>query len=717
MSLRPVTSLFAATFLLATPALGENLTIDSDWHFWFAGTGAVPEAGWLQADPTGAHPVDLPHSWNPGRGADADGIGWYSRDLTLPAAMAGEHVELHFGAVFYKARIWVNGVAAGTHEGGHTAFDVDISKLIHGGANRIVVAADNRPGIATIPGYAMRLQASGNVWYDWWRNGGITRDVSLRIADGGLIRRQIVREQFDGDHAVARSRVLVENVDTRPRRFKLRADLLDPAGKAVAQGIASVAIAAGGKVEPEVALAVDHPQLWNIGDGRLYRLDLTLLDEKEQEIDRQSTSVGFRRIEIRDRKLLVNGVAVRLTGVSRHEDSPWEGAAETRGTVLKDFRDLETLHVTLTRPIHYPQPQTVFDEADKAGMLLIPEIPIWQMTAAQLGDPRLLDLAKRMMAEVVAESGNHPSILAWSIMNECDSSSPQGGAFVTAMKRYLNDIDPGRLVTFADADISIRPTPRTAALSAADFIMANAYFGTWSGAAHAVSSWLDSFERTYPDKMLVISEFGWPGPFSADKRQADADRTDNLRDQMGAFAKRAYIAGAVFWDYQDYRSNKNLFAGETDGYVDHGLVDADRQRKPSFAAWENLNRPVDARIDWQMRDGKVAGFHATLSAPTAGSLPSYPLIGYRVRWRAMAGDRQPVGIGEQALPLLGVGGVPQATIDGHWVSGSMPVHLQLEILTPLGLPAASAALDYLPFKAGSAPFSPEASELPQETRR
>jgi beta-glucuronidase len=255
--------------------------------------------------------------------------------------------------------------------------------------------------------------------------------------------------------------------------------------------------------------------LWNIGDGRLYEVTTKLSDEQGRVLDERRDTLGFRTITLRDRKLYVNGQPVRLSGVSRHEDSPWEGAAETRGTILKDYRDLAQLHTTLTRPIHYPQPDTVFDIADRAGMLLIPEIPVWQMSAAQLGDPRLLDLAKQMTAEVVAQSGNHPSILAWSIMNECDSSSPQGAAYVAAMKAHLNRIDPGRFVTFADADVSTHPAPRTAALASADFIMANAYFGTWSGGPDAVGPWLDTMDRTWSDKMVVISEFGWPGPFSA----------------------------------------------------------------------------------------------------------------------------------------------------------------------------------------------------------
>jgi beta-glucuronidase len=153
-------------------AQAESITLDAGWHFRFAGKDGSLAPAQATTDPIGAQSVDLPHSWNLTRGADADGIGWYSRDVVLPQALAGQHLELHFGAVFYKARIWVNGIEAGSHEGGHTAFDLDVSRLMHAGANRIVVMADNRPGFATIPGYAMRLQASGNVWYDWWRGGG-----------------------------------------------------------------------------------------------------------------------------------------------------------------------------------------------------------------------------------------------------------------------------------------------------------------------------------------------------------------------------------------------------------------------------------------------------------------------------------------------------------------------------------------------------------------
>ncbi len=707
-----VLSAFLVPMVLATPAAAERIDLDAGWTFWLA-KDAPADPAWLKSDPAKVESVSVPHSWPLSRGANSEGVGWYARTLVVPEAIVGKHLELHFDAVFYAARVWVNGTLVGTHEGGHTAFDLDVSKVLKPGANRIVVAADDRPGFVTIPGYAMRLAGSGNVWYDWWHSGGITRDVSLRIAEGGLIRRQRIRQVLKADSATVTSAVAIENVDATPHTYSLTSVAIDPDGREVARGEKSVTVAASAAATPDAALTITKPQLWQIGAGKLYRIVAELRDEKGVVLDRREDTVGLRTLALRDRKLYVNGVAVRLTGVTRHEDSPWEGAAETRGTILHDMRDLNALHVTLTRPVHYPQPQSVFDAADRAGMLLVPEIPIWQMTAAQLGDPRLLVRAKAMMAEMIAESGNHPSVLAWSVMNESEAATPQGFAFVKAMKAHINAIDPGRFVTFADSQIAERAV-RVPALVEADFVMANAYFGTWSGAADKVGPWLDAFDKAYPDRMLVISEFGWPGPFSHDSASADVARTENLKDQLAAFATRPWVGGAIFWSYADYRSNKNLFAGLADGYVDHGLVDADRQRRPSYFAWEAANRDVSTKVDLTMAGETPTGFTATVMGAAKAALPSYPLVGARLHWRAIGGDRVVLGEGEQALPVIAPGGT--ATVSAAWTGRLTPVTVTVDILTAEGARAGGVVRDYEPFKAGSAVYPPDPAQLPKDPK-
>lgn len=687
---------------------GTRIDLGGDWRFRTDPRGAGVSAGWPSEAPEGARVVAVPHTWNLGPDQAYDGVAWYFRTVTMPSELVGRHIELNFGATFYKSRVFVNGVEVGGHEGGFTAYHLDVSEPLRAGENRIAVAIDNRPGFATIPGYAMRLQASGSVWYDWWRNGGILRDVWLNVADKGQVRGQTIRQRLSSDHATAVSRIAIENVDPSAHAYGLTARLEDPDGHVVARAERTVEVAGGGVAEPVVELEVARPQLWNVGAAKIYRITVELRDEVGRLLDTRADTVGFRQIEIKARRLYVNGRPVRLTGMTRHQDSPWEGQAESAGTIRQDWNDLAALHVTLTRPVHYPQPQAVLDEADRNGMLLIPEIPIWQMTEAQLADPRLLALAKRMMSEMIAEAGNHPSVMAWSLMNESDASKPGGLAFFRALKAHVQAVDPGRLVTFADSDVTITWKPAQA-LREADFVMANAYFGTWSGGAEAVEPWLDFFDKTYPDKMLVISEFGWPGPFSPDRKAADAARAENLLGQLAAFEKRDFVGGAIFWSYQDYHSGRNLYPGSVDGYVDHGVVDENRQRKPSYAVWEQRNRAVDVSVGWTVGEGGLKGFVAKITPRPAGALPSYPLLGPKVRWKAL--DQNGAVIAQSAPQELDLSAPTSVT--GAWdkpVNGL--VRLSVDVLAANGVRAGGQELDYRPFVLGAAPFPPEPSELP-----
>ncbi len=150
----------------------------------------------------------------------------------------------------------------------------------------------------------------------------------------------------------------------------------------------------------------------------MYRLAAELLDQGGKTLDQHQDSFGVRTIAIRDRHLLINGERVRLTGLARHEDSPAQGLAETPDTMQRDYDDLKALHTTLSRPVHYPQHPFILDYADRHGILLIPEIPVWQFNEAQLSDPKVLALAQQQMREMIEQAGNHPSIFAWSVANQ-----------------------------------------------------------------------------------------------------------------------------------------------------------------------------------------------------------------------------------------------------------------------------------------------------------
>ena len=229
--------------------------------------------------------------------------------------------------------------------------------------------------------------------------------------------------------------------------------------------------------------------------------------------------------------------------MARHEDSPWEGLAETAGTMRHDYDDMKALQMTLTRPVHYPQNPFILDYADRHGILLIPEIPVWQFSEAQLADPRVLALAKQQMGEMIAQAGNHPSIFAWSVLNESATATPGGIAYVRAMRDFIRKLDPERYVSYADDNLPKLERADQSAANDVDFLMMNQYFGAWHGPASALVPSLDKVDQMFPDKMVIISEFGFPGIFASNPLEADRARVKTMQDQMPELARRDWIAG------------------------------------------------------------------------------------------------------------------------------------------------------------------------------
>jgi beta-glucuronidase len=666
--------------VLAGPAwAGTRVDLNGPWRFRIDPDGSGARLGWAKAVPSPVETVDVPHTWGVGRHAEHEGLAWYWRRVTVPRALQGRRLELHFGATFYRARVFVNGVLVGEHEGGHTSWFVDVTKAL-GAAGLVAVEVDNRPGLATIPGWAMRLQGSGSVWYDWWHYGGLVRDVGLVAQERALIRRQAIRTEVRGESARVTSRVRVEGNGP----VALLGRVLGPDGEEVATARASVSLGSG-EASPELSFEVPRPTLWHFDQPRLYTMELTLRDGASV-LDERSEAFGIRTVEIRDRGLWLNGERVRLTGITRHEESPQEGLAETRGTMKQDWDDLKALHVVLTRPVHYPQHPYVLDYADRNGVLLVPEIPMWQFSEEQMKDPKVLALAKAMMREMIEQSGNHPSVFAWSVCNESATNTAPGRAYVRAMVEHVKGLDPGRYVAYADDGL---PWARDAAENAnqfTDFVMMNQYFGSWAGPAEGLAPALEKVGRMFPDRMVVISEFGLAGLFAPDTEQADRLRIGIMESQLAEFARHDFVAGAIFWCYQDYKSHRNLWPGETTGWVEMGLVDENRQRLPSYEAWRAATSPARLGVAWtRERYGAPTGFRATVERRPPTELPSYELRGYRLEWEARDHDGKLLASAAADLPVVGA----PATVEGSWpATASREVRLTVRVLRPTGFVAA-----------------------------
>jgi len=682
------------TFTLPPVAgAASRVDLNGPWLFRIDAKSEGEAAGWNKSMPEGTEQVLVPHTWNIGRYDDYEGLAWYFRRFELPSRRPIQHLELHFGATFYHSRVWINGVEAGSHDGGHTEYFFDISKLVKPGENLIAVLLDNRPTLTSIPGLAMKLRSSKNIWYDWWHYGGIVRDVWLSESEGVLIRRQQIRSDAAGDPAKFRDTVYVENEQGREAKLFLTARIYAPGGALSGSKTQTVAVPANGKKSVEFELSIEKPLLWDLDHPNLYSISVTVA-EAGKALDEKTDTFANRRIEISNRHLLLNGERVRLSGLTRHEESPWEGLAETSGTIKRDYDDLKLLHTTLTRPVHYPQHERIFDYADAHGILLIPEIPLWQFSEEQLRNPEVIALAKQMIREMIEQAGNHPSIFAWSVSNESDMSTPGGRAYFHALKEWVNQLDPGRFVTFADNDIAYGADPAKEAANDADFIMMNEYYGAWNGPEEGLIPMLDRAGRQYPEKMFIISEFGTPGVFATDSAEADKLRVHTLEHQLDAFQNYDWIAGAIFWCYQDYKSHRNLFPGYSAGYVDHGVVDENRQRRPSFFAWQKRTTPATLKAQWMF--GKwyeTVGFEVRIGRRGLGELPSYPLRGYNLRWELRDGANRLLHDG--SFPLADL--EHEQKLEAHWAADTSLERLTLLLVltNPRGETEALREVHYL----------------------
>jgi beta-glucuronidase len=662
------------------------------WQFRIDEHGAGFESGWARAVPAPVETVLVPHTWGVGRHAEHEGIAWYWKRIDVPPALRGKRLELHFGAVFYRARVFVNGVAVGEHEGGHTAWFVDATRAL-GDSGLVAVEVDNRPGLATIPGWAMRLEQTGSVWYDWWHYGGLVRDVALVAHERALVRRQAIRTRLDGGAAVVTTDVALEGQGA----FELAGRVVGPDGRELARARSSIALA--GASTRRLELRVAEPALWHFDAPRLHTLELRL-EAAGKLVDERADAFGVRQVEIRERGLWLNGERVRLTGVTRHADSPAEGLAETRGTMKADWDDLKALQVVLTRPVHYPQHPYVLDYADRNGVLLVPEIPMWQFSEGQMADPKVRALAKRMLQEMVEQARNHPSVFAWSVCNESATNTAAGRAYVKEMAEHLKALDPDRFVTYADDGLPWAKDASENANQHTDFVMMNQYFGSWAGPAEGLAPALEKVGRMFPDKPVVISEFGLAGPFAPDTAQADRLRVGIMESQLAEFARHDFVAGAIFWCYQDYKSHRNLWPGLTTDWVEMGLVDENRQRLPSYAAWREATSPARVRFEWRRpsRYARPTGFEAAIERRGPGELPSYELRGYRAEWEARDHDGTLLASGARELPVVGA----PATVAGEWPeTNTREIRVRVRVLRPTGFVAAERSERFWDPRSGS----------------
>ncbi len=413
----------------------DSIPVPSNWEMEGYGVPIYTNVVY----PYPANPPYIPHDDNP--------VGCYKRSFELPASWDGRRVILHFDGSTAGMYVWINGKKAGYAQSTKNPAEFDITDLVEKGRNEIACEV-----YRWTDGSYLEDQ-------DFWRLSGIDRSVYLysvdsqRIADFFAVAG-LSRGYRDGD---LRLDVDLRNYAETRVPVRLDATIYDKDKKRVWQGGKNLTMANGvDKVTFTGTLKNVNP--WSGESPYLYTLVLTLLDNKGNVIESTSSRIGFRSVEIKGGQLLVNGKPVEVHGVNLHEHHPEKGHVVDRETMLKDIRTMKQHNINAVRTSHYPQSPLWYDLCDEYGIYLVDEanIEAHGMGAAPWAymdperhpavKPEWMDAILDREQLLVERDKNHPSVIIWSLGNECGN----GENFYAAYD-WIKSRDASRPVQFEQA--------------------------------------------------------------------------------------------------------------------------------------------------------------------------------------------------------------------------------------------------------------------------
>jgi len=609
------------------------------------------------------------------------GTAWYRRTFEAPESWKGNIVRIEFEAVFHTAEVFVNGKRAGGHVGkGYTAFALDITALLEfGRRNTVAVRVDNSFTTAMLP---------RDNSYDWTPDGGITRPVRLIVTAPVYIECVWVDAVPDpaGTAASLAVKALIRNSTSRPAKLDLGYKIIDEkSGLVVREDAAALAEEIPAETTREAALPeiiLDDPRLWHFDRPNLYALEASI-SRKGEVLHRLSATFGVRKIEVRGTEFLLNGEPVRLAGVERMAGShPDFGMAEPGSWIEHDHDDLKELNCVFTR-VHWQQDRRVMDYCDRQGILIQVEVPTWgpgtflKLEGGQLD--ALTANGLEQLREMIARERNHPCVFSWGLCNEVDGQNPVAQGFVRKMLHGAKRLDPGRLCSYASN--SLQSTPEGDVAGEMDFIEWNEYYETWFGGDPATMRRnLEAIHRAFPDKPIVISEYGYCA-CTSDRPEDDVRRAEILRTHNAVFRDYPWVGGTIFFDYNDYRTHIGDKGSGVLKQRVHGVVDVLGARKPSFDVLRTESSPI---ASLEIRTG---GRTLVAVVRTRQDLPAYALKGYRLRWTAYGKGGIPLERKDVPLPDLAPGTVSETPFGPK---GPDSGKVLVEVVRPTGFSAAAA---------------------------
>ena len=507
-----------------------------------------------------------------------EGTLWYERDFTF-RPQPGQRYFLYFGAVSYRADVYLNGQKVGYHEGGYDPFNFEITDWLNAGNNEVVVRVDNRRSADRVPGLTT----------DWWNYGGITREVKIVAVPNRYIQDYLL--QLDpAAPSVARGYVQLSEATAGqtvtvaiPEAQLSRSFTTDEAGRAVI-------------TLPAEALKRWYPQRPKLYAVRLQSGADTLLDQ-----------IGFRTIETVGQDILLNGQPIFLRGISVHEEHPTrQGRAYSRADMALLFGWARELNCNMLRLAHYPHNEHAPRLADELGLLLWEEVPVYW--GINYTEPATYAQAEGQLKSLISRDKNRASVIVWSVANETPREDPARLSFLQAMASTVRSLDTTRLVSAAldrTEDQAAKLVTITDPFAAqADLVSVNEYIGWYGSTPERIPQM--RWDLSAHDKPFFISEFGagalynYRGPreeiWTEDYQAWMYAETLQMLDQIPS------LRGMTPWVLVDFRSPRRNLSGIQDGWNRKGLISPGGFKKEAFYLLQDYYAQKAIEYDDEIQD-------------------------------------------------------------------------------------------------------------------
>lgn len=579
------------------------------WKFCLDEKAVGEKEGWIDGIP-GEEMIPVPASFQDFYTEkdirEYTGDFWYETDFFVPGEWEGREILLRFGAATHRASVYVNGILITEHEGGFLPFSAKVTTVVrYDSYNKVVVKVNNELNCTNIPcGETITLpngKKMSKPYFDFFNYAGLQRSVYLLALPGESI------VDFDLDYAIHGKNAEVSYQIRTNGEHAVQLALFDAKGHCVAQ-----------KDGKEGVLYVENARLWQVRNAYLYRLRIRIMDGEEL-IDEYEQEIGIRTVKVEGTDILINGEPVYLKGFGKHEDSDIVGRGFSIGIMKRDFELMKWIGANSFRTSHYPYSEEIYQMADREGFLVIDEVPavgmfqsLMNFMEASTGKqtaffkkettPVLLKAHLRAIEEMIARDKNHPSVVAWSLLNEPETTNEAAVPYFKEVFDLANKLDmQKRPRTFALIMNSLPDTCKCYQFS--DIIALNRYYGWYMKGGYEISvaeelfrKEMNAWKEKKLNKPFIFTEYGADTLASEHKLPSvmwsQEYQDEYLKMTHEVFDSYDFIKGEQIWNFADFQTTEGIMRvnGNKKGVFT-------RQRQPKDIAyklkerWENL--PLD----------------------------------------------------------------------------------------------------------------------------